>query len=308
MGKLVITHLSINGSGRFMIWLPFLLTLALPCFSQHRQPDGRFLADSIRTGEVVAFTLSFRYPSAMEAVFPDSSYNFYPFEFVRKDYFPTVSNDGTSYDSAVYHLTTFDIQPLLPLALPVIVLENGDSSAYFSEKDTLYFRETVAVLPDSIALKDTSFYREVEQAFNYPYAAAALAGLIIVAGLLALVFGKQIKRRFILFRLEKDYAKYMKRISIAIEQINGNASEKASVAVTEWKKYLETLDNKPLTKLTTKEIIRTYEDKSLEDPLKGIDRTLYGSISDPRLREWLGRLVEYSKERYHEKIREVKHV
>lgn len=287
---------------------PVMALAATPGVCQDQTPEGRFLTDSARTGEIAAYAFSFRYPADMEAVFPDSNYNYYPFEFVRKDFFPTQTTAGIAFDSAVYYLTSFELLNELPLTLPVIVMKDGDSVAYFAESDTLSLKETVTILPDSIALKESTTYREIDTAFNYPYAVFGLLLLVVIAMVGALLFGKQLRRRYRLYRLKKDYEKYIKRISRLVGSINGNASAQAGLAVSEWKRYLETLDNKPLTKLTTREISGIYSDKSVADSLRGIDRALYGSIHDERLKEWLKRLISYSEERYRHKTEEVKHV
>ena len=58
----------------------------------------------------------------MEVIFPDSSYNFSPFEWVSKEYFPTHTNESGSLDSVVYTLTCFDLAPVQQLVDPRIVL------------------------------------------------------------------------------------------------------------------------------------------------------------------------------------------
>jgi len=297
-----------NAGLRAAAALAFLTAFVAPGVCQDAAPKGRFMADSVRTGEIAAYVFSFRYPAEKEAVFPDSNYNYYPFEFIRKEFFPTRTNAGVSFDSAVYYLASYEALDVLPLSLPVIVLENGDSVAYFSEPDTLIFKATVTAMPDSIQLKESTAYLPVRTTFNYIHAALATLIVLAVAGVAALLFGKQIRRAYRLYKLKKDYVRYIGTMSRLLENINGDASIRTGHALIEWKKYLERLDNKPLTKLTTKEISRIYCDKAVEESLRGIDRALYGNVVDERLKEWLERLVDYSKERYRNKTEEVKHV
>src|SRR5690348_12171602 len=79
------------------------------CLSQTVTVKAGFAADSTRVGENVFFYLTARYPKTQQIVFPDSSFAYSPFELLKKDYFPTRTNDSTSYDSAVYSLRTFEV-------------------------------------------------------------------------------------------------------------------------------------------------------------------------------------------------------
>jgi hypothetical protein len=53
-----------------------------------------------------------------------------------------------------------------------------------------------------------------------------------------------------------------------------------------WKKYLERLERKPFTKLTTRETIQMEKDPALGESLKKLDMAIYGhnqSVVDPLL-------------------------
>lgn len=286
----------------------FIISLLFYChsFAQEMDLKGGFLTDSIRVGEVAPYSLSLEYPSQWEVLFPDSTYNFYPFEFVRKQYFPTRSVDGVSYDSAVYYLTTFELDERLPLALPVFLVEANDSSVLFAERDTLLLRQMIAELPDSLALKDTAFYRKVDTAVNYPYIFIGVIIILVVGALVVVFFGKSIMKRIRLYRLKKAHKRFIVRYDRLLSQMNGHARQ-AEQLVIEWKKYLEQLENKPFTKLTSREIIKNNPDGNLEKSLKGIDRSIYGGVEDEYLGRYLQHLADYSTHRYHRKVEEVKH-
>ena len=54
-------------------------------------PDIQFLKDSVQVGAHVELSMSVTYDKSLDILLPDSLYDFSPFEFVDKRYFPTVS-------------------------------------------------------------------------------------------------------------------------------------------------------------------------------------------------------------------------
>src|SRR5919108_3504153 len=71
---------------------------------------GGFFLDSLSIGDETGFYLSATYPSNLNIIFPDSTFNYSPFEFKRKHYFPTHTAEGKSYDSVIYYLSTFEVE------------------------------------------------------------------------------------------------------------------------------------------------------------------------------------------------------
>src|SRR5690606_34744839 len=106
------------------------------------------------------YTLYLKYPVDQTVVFPDSNYNFSPFELVSKSLTNTVSKDGFSFDSVTYYLRSFELLPLQTLRLPVYLIENGDSVHLFAPSDTIYLSD-VEVAPED-PLKETTSYQEVD--------------------------------------------------------------------------------------------------------------------------------------------------
>lgn len=283
----------------------YLIAGCMNAFAQD-MPVGRFLQDSVRIGEHTAYSLVFRHEN-LEVVFPDSSYNYYPFEYIRKDYFRSRTAGPYVIDSAVYYLATFETDSVLPLALPVIILHDGDSSVHFAKRDTILLERTVLAIPDSIALKDSSFYREVPGAFNYPYMLLGMAGLLALSGIIFALFGKTIKRKYQLHKLRKEHRQFVKTINGLMNQMNGNPSRQVGQIVLEWKRYLEALENKPFTKLTTREIIKMTPNEPLEHTLKSLDTSLYGNKEFHHLKECIDVLMDYSHDRFARKMEEVNH-
>lgn len=279
---------------------------------QQIKPKGVFLSDSIKVGAPVSYSLSVKYPKDMDIVFPDSLYNYSPFEFESKRYFPTRSYHEFSYDSAVYYLTSFEVDTVQHLFLPVFVLHGRDSTAVYADPDSVLLQHMVAEIPDSVAveampLKENTTYRRVPLQFNYPYFIIGAVIVLLIAGLFIFFFGKSIRRYFYLRRLEKSHRKFIEdydAVALAKDQPVKAQTEKLLVI---WKKYLEKLEGKPYTKLTTKEIIQNYQHQSIEASLKTMDRAIYSQKENGELMRDYGTIKKYSQKIYEEKVQEVKH-
>jgi len=74
-----------------------------------------------------------------------------------------------------------------------------------------------------------------------------------------------------------------------------------------WKGYLERLEKKPFSKLTTKEVLVLHNNSQLKDNLKLIDRSIYGGEKGNDLFASFDYLMKFSIEVYHQKIKEIKH-
>ena len=103
-----------------------ILVVVLPVVASGQQvlrPVGSFNADTIKIGVPFTYTLVHRHAAKLEVILPGTNYNFSPFELVRKDFYPTYTQNGISIDSAVYTLRTFDTKAIQSIALPVFVLQ-----------------------------------------------------------------------------------------------------------------------------------------------------------------------------------------
>ncbi|MEM7107144.1 MAG: hypothetical protein AAF519_02875, partial [Bacteroidota bacterium] len=155
----------------FRIVFAFLSLAAIPSvsYAQEVKVDGYFLEDSIRLGLPIPFILTASYPSHVDLVFPDSLFNFAPYELEDKWYAPTRTIDEISYDSAIYYLTSFEIDSVQYYKMPVFQLSGGDSVTYTTLKDSVFFQHIVKEIPDSVTaesipLKENTTYKRVNLA------------------------------------------------------------------------------------------------------------------------------------------------
>lgn len=280
-------------------------------FSQEIKVRGKFLADSVMIGAKVAYTLSVRHASKQNILFPDSADNFFPFEFLEKKYVPTKTKDGTSYDSAVYYLQTFEVDSIQTLTLPLYVVSPADCTRLYPAKDSIRLASTVNDIPDSVTLRELPLkpivtYEPVPFKINY-LLIGAIAGsvLFITIGGWAL-FGKKIRRYYLTQRLRRNYEKFIEDYAALLSQIkNGASSTHAESTLFTWKKYMENLEYIPYTKLTTRETARIIAEQSLKQSLQAIDRAIYGN-QEVSIQPF-ETLRSFAEQKYMNKLEEVKH-
>jgi hypothetical protein len=270
---------------------------------------SRFLADSLKIGEKIPFSVTATYPSRINILYPDSSYSFNPFEFESKQFFPTKTYDSLSYDSVVYYITSYEIDSIQMFRMPVYVLQGADCTAVFGATDSIFLKQMVDHVPDSVnaqqlPLKINTKYLNVSWLFNYPIAIYVGVGILVVAIVVWFAFGKRIRRYFILKRLNKDHTEFLHRYADALQQMQTEySSNKAERALVIWKKYMESLEQKPYTKYSSKEILRLLNDSNLKAALRAIDKMVYGNIaSDTAVFQ---ELREVSRSHYNEKLRQL---
>lgn len=292
--------------------LSFLLLLISNLgFSQEVKVRGYFDVDTVKLGEPLKFYLTATYPQTYQVLFPDSTFSFAPFEFQKKRYFQTKTTSGLSYDSVIYTLATYEIDKIQTLALPVFQLQKKDSLPYLTETDTVYFKELVGALPDSLAisqlpLKTNTAYNPVSWLLNYPLLLLGGGIVLLIAIVCWIIFGKRIRKYFILKKLGKRHELFLSRFDETVEKLkSGFSPEVAEVSVTIWKKYMEELSSRPYTKFTSREI-REQESSELGQPLRSVDKMIYGRLA-PETYDSFQQLKEFTKNQFNIKVEEVKH-
>jgi hypothetical protein len=295
-----------------------LISLSALAMGQSGQPSsddvkvrGQFLIDSIKIGQPFPYALAVDYPEDKNILFPDSSFKFTPFEFTGKRYFPTHTANGISHDSAIYYFNSFEIDSVQLLKLPVFVVENQDSAIVWSEPDLVRLKHLVTIATDSIdapqlPLKINALYEPVAWLFNYPLA-SIIGGVLFLAMIASwVIFGKRIRTYFRVRSMRKSFDKYVKSFSDSLEELKTDYSiHSAERTLTIWKKYLENLEDKPFTKYTSKEILRSSGDEQLAKPLSIVDRMLYAG-ANPASFDAFYELKSYSEDCFYKKLEEVK--
>lgn len=286
----------------------FILMVSFQSWSQQITPFGQFQSDSVRIGEEIRFSLSVEYPNNLDVIFPDSTFDYSPFEFQSKTYFPSRSDSAMIFDSAIYTLMSFEIDSVQKLELPVFVVQGKDSIRVPGYPDSVFFQDMVVDLPDSLKFRENVGFWNVKTAFNYPYFLIG-AGIFIVLSALGLYFfGDTIKAKIKLYRLRKDYEKFSMNFERGINNIKKEETKKDLIEeiLVIWKKYMERLENRPFTKYTSKEILKAGYAEELKVVLQNIDKSIYGQFDDEQMHKNFESLEDFTLERYRNKLNEIK--
>lgn len=292
--------------------LLILLTLSLlQTMAQVRVRAG-FIQDSVRLGDPIDYYLIAHYPSNLTILFPDSTFSFTPFEFHHKKYQPTQTLRGESYDSVVYQLLTFEVDDVQYLGLPVFVVNEKDCTRYVPQRDSILLAAMVKEpVPDSISAQDlplltNTTYQRVSFLLNYPILLITVGILLVVSVVIWLVFGKRIRKYFKLRRLQKNHTTFVQNYLEKLHQLQTQyTTEKTELALSIWKKYMEQLEGKPFTKLTTRETLALEQDEYLGKSLQALDRAIYGSSTT--VLEPLAHLQQVAEVRFSKLIEALKH-
>lgn len=284
----------------------FLILLSFFIYSlgvaQDITPKGKFLSDSIQIGEPLPYVLSIKYPKDLEIVFADSLHNYFPFELVNKVYFPTKSDSLFSIDSAIYYLSTFEIDTVQYLQIPVYQINEFDSIIHYTALDSVILNQVVAAIPDSVAMIINTNYVEVPMAFNYPYATIAIITGSVALLVFWLIFGKSIRNKIKIYRLNKRNLKFIDSFNHLVE----NQPLACETILTLWKSYVEKLTSEPYTKLTTKEIVEISTSKEIKEALFAIDKNIYGPKDESLLPVAYQSIREIAQQVYINKVNQIK--
>jgi len=290
----------------------FLLFCFFRSFTQDVEVRGSFGFDSLKIGQAVPYSLTARYPREINLIFPDSTYAFAPFEFEAKRYFTTRTKEGISFDSVVYVLSTFEVDSVQRLSLPVFVIHKQDCTAYSAAADSVFVVQLVKHIPDSVSaeklpLKTNTAYQRVSWLFNYPLVLIAAGSLVILSLMVWIFFGKRIRKHFKVKRMNRMHREFLQKYSDQLAQLKVNASHvKAESVLVLWKTYMENLLSKPYPKLTSKEILISEGDEKLGKALRTIDRAIYGREQTFQEDSFI-LLKDYSEYQFRKKLEEVQY-
>ena len=271
--------------------------------SYAQKPVGSFQTDSIEIGRPIDYTLSYRHSPSAEVFFPDTTYNFYPFEIVRRNIFPTSTTNNVSTDSVVYTLITFDITKNQKLGLPIYLLSKRDCTAVYALADSVFLKEMIKTSLDSLQLKTDTKLLPLSQQVNYPKILTYLLGLLGIVLVIYAFFGRFIRKQYTLFlfgRRHKDFqTNYKKFTRSTLDDVT------IGKALVLWKKHLEWLEKRPYTSYTTKEIVSRLPSERLEEALREVDSAIYGGILSTQMPLAMSILLEKATELYKKRREEL---
>ncbi len=268
-------------------------------------PNAKFLRDTIKLGEPVRLSVVWKHLPEKEVFFPDSLYDFKPFEFVSKSGFPT-RTAGLSTDSVIYELTSFETDTTLKFSLPIFILNEKDTTIIRTNEVEIFIESTIPVKIDSLRIIENTELQVVTDSFNYWYWVFGALFLIVLVSVLFYIFGGRIRKNFRLGRMRKQYQRFLNEFDKALNKYQELTATEQGLSL--WKSYLENLQNIPFTTYTSKEIADLVPDKTLTESLKNIDRAIYGNRINEQTKEALLILKTYAENIYATKIKEIQNV
>lgn len=272
-------------------------------------PVGRFLTDSIDIGRPFQYALTYRHPPTAELLFPDTASRFVPYR-VQKVALFTTRTTGTglaavSVDSAVYTLLSFETDSVQWLRVPIRLINAVDCTDLFTQTDTVLLRSHLPPALgrlthySSLTLATETTLAPLQQQFNYPALTLFVAGLTLVAGLLYGVFGRTIRRQWRLYQLNRQHRQFLREFNRFSQRINvSNAADIANQAIVSWKTYLEKIEKRPYSSLTTSEIAERVADERVTNALREADRMIYGGAFSAQSVASLRLLSDVATQRY----------
>jgi hypothetical protein len=292
---------------RFLVCLTLLFSSFL-LKAQDIKVTAAFQADSTRVGDEIFYSLSARYPKDEQVVFPDSLFNYGGFELRSKKYFPSSTRNNQTYDSAVYVLSTFEVAGTQTLKLPVFLIKERDCTRFESNTDTIRLKLLVKSLPDSLTadlpVRATIGFQKVSKQVNVPLIFLSIVVLILIAGILWFSLGEGIMRKVRAKKMKKAHESFSTAYNTLVEQLSRSFSpETTEATIGLWKRYMEELNARPYTKLTTKETLSLEHDEKLARNLKTIDAAVYGYNNN--VMDSLKNLKDFADMRFSSKVQEV---
>ncbi|MCF0043510.1 hypothetical protein [Dyadobacter fanqingshengii] len=273
------------------LFVSFLCTILFQTqgFGQKIKPLGLFLTDSIEVGKPVYFSLSVRHNPKTEIFFPDTLYDFSPFEIISKRAFASSTDNRGSLDSAVYQLISFDVSDAQALKMPVYVFHKKDCTAVFTKPDSVFLiKSNVVEKVKTASLKPETSLLPLSSEFNFSILLGSIALIIGVVGSIYWVFGQDIYKQWQLIKLQRRHLEYIRSFNRLMRNARDrNNIKDAEKAIIVWKNYLERLEKKPFATYTTREIMDNMPDEALAEALKNMDSIIYGQVISKNMAESL---------------------
>lgn len=278
-------------------------------FGQPLQAKLKFLADTTYLGNPVKVSVTFRHPKELTVLFPDSAHDYFPFEFISKEYYPTKSDTVSSLDSAVYTLSTFELLKYPALSLPLIYVEDEDSTTFYTDTDEILLEEVIKTVTVEPAIKENTNYRLVDLDLNYPYILIGIGILVLIGGGVLVFFRKRILRSVKLYFIKQQFGRFITEFDKQKDDVNKeNAKESLEKILALWKRYLEKLENIPYSTYTSREITFKIDFNKLSESLLNLDRCVYGGFYTEDIHKSLRILRDTAYSRYQKKTHELKNV
>ena len=288
------------------IFISFLFIISFKSIGQEIKVEGNFIEDSIQIGNIVSYNLNVSYPNNIEVLLPDSNYNYSPFEYINKSYSSTINDSIYNYDEVTYKFTSFDLDSIQFLKLPVFIINSNDSLIMYSNTDSIFLMEFIKELSDSLNVKSNTKFSFVDLAIDYPFLSKIISFLIIFTITFYLLFRKKINKYFKTKYTKKEYNTFINKIEKLNDEIQNDFKiEKIELFLLLWKRYNEKVSKYPYSSLTTSEIIHLGIVNDIKENLNSLDNTIYGNKKMNDFKKNFIMLKKHSTKIFNNKLKEI---
>ncbi|MEY4986879.1 MAG: hypothetical protein RL567_658 [Bacteroidota bacterium] len=264
---------------------------------------GRFLEDSAKIGQDIHYVLRVSHAPQQEIFFPSINQAYGVFKPIKKDYFPTITNENNiSVDSAVYTFKQFSIQDFQTLRIPVAIQTELDCTMVSPVLDTIYLKR---LMPNAKEIKIDSLIQSIPVSPLKPKPdlrnlTLGAISMLIAMGLVYWLLGNRIRQGFKLYILWRKNLEFRRAYQRLMRNISNSSKglQNLENAAALWKNYLERLTDIPFATFTTTEMVDNLPDKRLEKTLQEVDSAIYGGNFSTRTLEAINVLLEIAETVY----------
>jgi hypothetical protein len=258
-----------------------LLLLSSSLLAQEVNGSLTFSQKTLTLGEVVPVRMEIFHPDNVVLVFPDSTYDISPFEWVRSVPEPTVTENGLSKDAITYFVRTLGLQEKLVLRLPYAHVVDGDTFRTFEESDTITLRKQVLTLSPMPPFRGNDALLRVSDPPNYLLLGGIAVAVISLLVLLAFAMRKPLHRYWARRRLQKEWQSIQRRLK-TLKKKPPAAAEYLDSLNHIWKDYLDPKGQYALRSLTTTELAPVLKTMP-EVPSGSMDLLLHAASAGDRV-------------------------
>lgn len=288
------------------IFISFLFIISFKSIGQEIKVEGNFIEDSIQIGNIVSYNLNISYPNNIEVLLPDSNYNYSPFEYINKSYSSTINDSIYNYDEVNYKFTSFNLDSIQFLKLPVFIINSKDSLIMYSNTDSIFLMEFIKELSDSLNVKSNTKFSFVGLAIDYTFITKITSFLILFLITFYLLFRKKINKYFKIRIAKKEYNTFINKIEKLNDEIQNDFKiEKIELFLLLWKRYNEKVSKYPYSSLTTSEIIHLGIVNDIKENLNSLDNTIYGNKKMIDFKKNFIMLKKHSTKIFNNKLKEI---
>lgn len=248
---------------------------------QSIQIQGRFLEDSAKIGQDIHYLIRVAHKPEQEIFFPGIHQHFAGFKAIKKEYFPTKTNDqGISIDSAIYTFQQFSIKDFQTLRIPVAFQTEQDCTLVAPKADTIYLKR---LLPQASSIQIDSLIQSIPVSPLKPKPdlrnlTIGAVSILLFVGLIYWLLGNRIRQGIKLYLLWRKNLEFRRAYQRLLRNISNSSKglQNLENATALWKNYLERLTAIPFATFTTTEMVDNLPDKRLEKTLQEVDSAIYG--------------------------------